>query len=166
MSTEYEKTKTNKNVHNVNSSRNKTNKNSNKISKLKVIHWNSNSIKDKIELLSDFLKVEKPDIMSINEIKCTESLANSLLYLENYYPVFKCRNNESGGVLLLIKAGIEFSEIKIPIKINREIVGANIKPQKITISIFSYYNAPQESISSDLFNYIRDSQQIISSWAI
>jgi hypothetical protein len=60
--------------------------NKNQKTNLKIIHWNCNSIKDKIDTLKAFLQDEKPDLMSLNEIKCNETEANNIFYIDNYLP--------------------------------------------------------------------------------
>jgi exonuclease III len=49
---------------------------SNQINKLNIIQWNCNSMINKCDLLSNFLNDFKPDIMMLNETKCTAEIAN------------------------------------------------------------------------------------------
>ena len=47
------------------------NRRSNRTNKqFKAIHWNCNSLKNKVSELKQFLRDHSPDIMSLNEIKC------------------------------------------------------------------------------------------------
>lgn len=92
--------------------------------------------------------------MSLNEIKCNNYWANTLLDIDGYNTVYKCRNNNGGGVAILIRDGIEFSENQIADKFNEEIVGINCKLNKINISFFSYYAAPNKDLNQELVSYI------------
>ena len=89
--------------------------------------------------------------MSLNEIKCSETMANDLLYLDNYVPIFKCRNHSGRGVALLIREDIESEEIFLPEDFEAEIIGAKVKINKKNIAIFSYYNPPNIKISKEIF---------------
>ena len=55
-----------------------------KNSTLKILHWNANSIKSKIDNLTTYILENEPDIILINEIKCNQTQALSLLNLEAY----------------------------------------------------------------------------------
>ena len=44
-----------------------------KNSMLKILHWNANSIKSKIDNLITYILDNEPDIILINEIKCNQT---------------------------------------------------------------------------------------------
>ena len=119
-----------------------------------VNHWNCNSIKNKELEFKLFLQQNKPDIVSLNEIKCCNNLANYIFNIEGYNSVFKCKDNRSGGVALVIKESIEFNENDISSKFNDQIVGINCTFKKLNISFFSYYNPPDKELNSEIFKYI------------
>ena len=52
---------------------------------IKVVHWNCNSIKNKINEFLVFIQLHKPDIVSLNEIKCCETWANETLNINGYH---------------------------------------------------------------------------------
>jgi exonuclease III len=47
-----------------------------KLNDIKVNHWNCNSIKNKQLEFKNYLHVNKPDVVSLNEIKCCNNWAN------------------------------------------------------------------------------------------
>lgn len=82
------------------------------INSLKIVHWNCNSIVNKIHDLKIYISLHEPDIISLNELKINEIKANLLFNdIVNYNFVCKCRNNHGGGVVLLIKNAISYEEI-------------------------------------------------------
>ena len=88
-----------------------------------VVHWNCNGIKSKIEELIVFCNENKPDFISLNEIKCNQMEANNNLNIKNYNYLHKTRNNNlGGGVAILIKNTIVFEKLDLDV-INSEIIG-------------------------------------------
>ena len=68
--------------------------NNNKKNKLKIIHWNPNSIHNKtIELKNFIIDNLKPDIISLNETKLSTFRANMILNFNNYNTIHKARDN-------------------------------------------------------------------------
>lgn len=143
---------------NTNNTPNSNNKNQNHC--IKLIHWNCNSIKgQKIEELKEFLMQAKPDIVSLNEIKCNKSNANAIFSdITNYNVIFKARSNAGGGVALLIKNSIIFDEIQIDINNDIELIGANLtinrNNSKESLEIYSYYNPPNVNLNLEALNKI------------
>ena len=72
----------------------KTNKKIQKIQNLKIIHFNCNGVVSKNLTKASFLKFEKPSIMSLNELRCSEPNANDVLRFENYNIYYKCREQK------------------------------------------------------------------------
>lgn len=120
----------------------------------KINHWNCNSIKNKDLKLKYFLEKNKPDVLSINEIKCNEYWANTKLCFENYNVIYKCRNNHGGGVAFLIRDNIKYIESNICQIFCEEIIGFSFKCNNTSLNIFAYYNSPNQEINRDIFNYI------------
>jgi exonuclease III len=78
-----------------------------------LIHWNCNSLNNKIEELKSFCLKFSPAIISLNETKISEFNASYILNVENYTTIHKARDknkNGAGGVALLIRQDIKFSE--------------------------------------------------------
>ena len=95
---------------------------------LVIVHWNCNGLSGKIEELKLFLKLESPGIISLNEIKCNQALANLNFNALNYNSCYKIRDNSiGGGVALLVKSSINFEELDLMNEFNCEIVGIKIK---------------------------------------
>ena len=122
---------------------------------IKVIHWNCNSIKNKINEFLIFIQLNKPDLISLNETKCCETWANELLCISGYNSAYKCRNINGGGVAILIKDKYEFDEITMEL-FNEEIIGITSKFNNKTIGFFSHYNPPNRELNIELFEYIQN----------
>ncbi len=76
---------------------------------LSVLHWNCNGLTSKIDQLKSYLLKKKPDIVSLNEIKCNTNSAIFNLNMLNYNSIFKVREgNMGGGVALLINKNHSF----------------------------------------------------------
>ena len=100
----------------------------------------------------------KPDILSLNELRCNKYWANELLNIEQYNVIHKCRvNNCGGGVAFLIKHNLVFNEIDI--EFNEEIIGFTTTINSINHSFFTYYNPPSNKLSSDIFEFIEKNFQ-------
>ena len=76
---------------------------------LKILHWNCNSIKSKTEDLKLFVLENKPDIILLNEIKCNQAQANSLLSINGFSTETKVRTENGGGVAILINNKIKYT---------------------------------------------------------
>ena len=88
--------------------------------KLNIIHFNSNGIKNKETILKIFIEQQRPQILSLNEIRCDEPTANNALRFYKYSTYYKRRINKNvkkirgGGAVLLIDESIDQEEIAIP----------------------------------------------------
>jgi len=122
-----------------------------------VVHWNCNGIKSKIEELIVFCNENKPDFISLNEIKCNQMEANNNLNIKNYNYLHKTRNNNlGGGVAILIKNTIVFEKLDLDV-INSEIIGIKIElKNKIKLHLFSYYNPPSSMLDPKIFENIEE----------
>ena len=141
-------------------------KNKKKIKKhknLKIIHFNCNGIISKSLTIGSFLKQEKPSIMSLNELRCTEPNANDSLRFENYNCYYKCRQPKGskqvgGGVALLIDEKLEQSEEPIPEQFQRtEAVSVKAKINDKWYTFVSIYNPPEQKLEKEFLNYINSS---------
>ena len=137
----------------------------NKLDSLKIIHWNCNGIKSKLDVLTQFLNTHKPDIMSLNEIKLSE--LEALLHLKEIAGskgYFKCRNSNGGGVCILINRQIDHFEVTLDVATHLEIVGIQAKINGLNVAFLSYYNPPYSShfpfrLDTTVFEYIEKSFQ-------
>ncbi len=128
--------------------------NQNLKNKFKVLHWNCNSIADKAIVFNLLIQKQKPDVISLNEIKCSVEEANLYLRFDGYYPIFKCRNSKGGGVALLVNENLNWEEIELPTQLKAEIIGIKIKTLNSEIAICSYYNSPKEKINKSVIDYL------------
>ena len=105
-----------------------------------IVHWNCNSIKNKIELLKFFLSNNKPDVVFLNEIKCNKVTCNLLFNeIKNYKCIYKYREkNNGGGVALLIKDEIQYDQCYLFENHNTEIIGIKVYLKDYEFFIFSY----------------------------
>ena len=128
--------------------------NINSINNIKIIHWNCNSVKNKIDELKQFLFINKPNIMSLNEIKCNEYEANEFLNINGYNNIYKVRAGKyGGGVALLVSDEMEYTELDLDPKFDIEAIGLNMVINKIK-HIISLYNPPQTNLNKEFFEYI------------
>jgi hypothetical protein len=66
-----------------------------------LIHWNCNSLKNKIEEFKLFCLKFNPQIISLNETKMSEFNASYILNIDNYITIHKARSNDKNGQYLL-----------------------------------------------------------------
>jgi hypothetical protein len=139
----------NKNKLSFNNSTNNTNK------FFTINHWNCQFIKNKVNEIIDHLNIIQPTILCINEVGTkNDKLLNEWFHDIKYQRVQKLRSKKKGGgVLIFIKDGIQFEEIKITS--NEEIIGIKLNlNNNMKIHIFSYYNAPHKKIDENLITNI------------
>jgi len=125
--------------------------------KFKILMWNCNSIKGKIEFFKMLLHKEKPDIVCLTETKCATAEAFHFLNINGYQATVYNRNNFGGGAALLI-ADKFFTEA---ICINQrfvdndvEFVGTRISLGNKDFNFFAYYNPPWRKPDRRLLKYI------------
>ena len=123
-----------------------------RISSLKIMHINIQSLRLKKERLINYLEEHKIEIASINE---TWLKPKHTFSLKSFNIVKKDRpNRASGGVCLLIKKGIKFEVIDLT-NFEEEIIGISLKNQNGNQwQIFSYYNPPKTHLNNQLLDYL------------
>lgn len=126
-----------------------------------ICHWNCNKFTEKRkEELSLFLANNKPDVLSLNEIKLDKNLGIQRLNFAGYHTIFRPRKSKKasagGAIALLIKKSPNLSYSELDISNNRklEIVGVCLTIESKKILIFSYYNPPHEKLNSVIFKKI------------
>ena len=124
---------------------------------LRIITWNANSVRNKMEELKIFLNRESPDIMTITETKLQPT---DKLKLNNYSIVRRDRENEyGGGVMILIKKGIPFRTRKIP---TTTIEAAAVDLPRNNITIVGAYNRPKNYYKGrDLTRVLNISKRVV-----
>ena len=84
--------------------------------RINMIHWNCNSLNNKIDEIKDFCFNHEPHIISLNETKLNDNRADYVLSIDKYNLIHKSRykdKNGAGGVALLIREDLKFSECKL-----------------------------------------------------
>ena len=147
-------TKTDKNLNNITKTNNNSNKNS--YFSLNLIHWNSNSIKNKIKEFTHFTNTISPSIISLNETKLNEASATKYLKLKNYSTIRKHRGdkNGAGGVALLVHNSISYKIIDELDHLNLELLAIEITINNESLIVITYYNPPTVALSRSLFTVL------------
>ena len=136
-------------LNNKNNNRNKINNNESE--KIVLVHWNCNSVNNKIDELKLFCVKYKPHIITLNK---TDDKAQYILQIDKYVLIHKSRRvdkNGAGGVALLIREDLKFCSKNLFDSLNLEICAINLTMNNKEISIISYYNPPQETFSEKIF---------------
>ena len=154
--------KQNNNIKSISSKENHNNvsKNSSNFS-LKFLHWNPNSIKNKIKEFKHFINIVSPSIISLNETKFNKVSAEKYLNIENYVSLHKHRSeqNGAGGVALLIHNSINFKIIDDLDFLNLELIAIEISIIDICFIVISYYNPPSSTLSHALFSILSSNKK-------
>jgi hypothetical protein len=61
---------------------------------INLIHWNCNSLNNKIEEFKSFCLKFNPQLISLNETKMSEFNAKYILAVNNYSTIHRSRNND------------------------------------------------------------------------
>ena len=155
------------NFNNVNSSNNfEINRqeleiNKNVDSRINIMHWNCNSLNNKIDEFKKFCSKYKPHIISLNETKMGVFNANYLLQIDNYITIHKARSNDKnggGGVALLIQKDIKYSVNGLFDSLNLEICAITLQINNMEVNLVSYYNPPNLQIYKTLFEILNRSK--------
>ena len=106
---------------------------------LKVVTWNANSIKNKLNELKDFLYINKYDIVGICETKIDDKFVLKI----PGYTVYNCNGNKfGGGVAIAVADNFEH----MPVKFNKikgiELVGVVITSNSLPLYICQAYIPP------------------------
>jgi exonuclease III len=125
---------------------------------LKLIHWNCNSLNNKIEEFKSFCITFNPQVISLNETKMSEFKAKYILNINNYTTIHKARNyskNDGGGVALLIRKDIKFSDCRLFDSLDLEICAINLSINGKETCVITYYNPPNLKLSEEVFHILR-----------
>ncbi len=79
---------------------------------VKIVSWNINSVRIRINLLVDLIKKIKPDIILLQEIKCS-NIDFPDFYTELGYSIIINGQKGKFGVASLVKKNLSFTEIKL-----------------------------------------------------
>jgi hypothetical protein len=123
---------------------------------LKVMHFNSQSIKNKKALLEHFLATNSIDVCSLNE---TWLSRKDEFRIRNFKSFRRDRpdNSGKGGVCLLVRQEIQAEEI--PHQLSSEIIIVRlhkVTKNKDNLIIVSFYNPPQVHLAEAVLKFIFD----------
>lgn len=127
---------------------------SKKQNNLKLLLFNANGIKSKLSEFKFYCEEQKPDIIFLNEIKMNQENANFFLKMSNFQTFEKVRNNQGGGVAILVKNEIQVSLENFFDHLKIEIICLKIKnTQKNKEMLFiTYYNPPNSTKRQNQLN--------------
>ena len=136
---------------------------SNSKNSLNILHWNCFSLtEERLIELSLFIndlseELNQPDVISLNEIKLNNELANHRLKIDGYRSLVKCRKKnplKGGGVALLIRDSIQFNLNDSFNKLfpDLEIISISIKMENNSkLDFITYYNPPEQEPKTKFF---------------
>ena len=120
---------------------------------LKIMHVNTQSLKNKIYEISAIMNEEKPDILTLNEtfLKDTDSIK-----FRGYNMIVKNRKTKNGGgVAILVKEDIVYNKIDLGSHKDTESIGISLQNNKKQLYIFTIYSPhgnTDEQIFKDITN--------------
>ena len=125
---------------------------------LSIVHWNCNSLNNKLIEFELFLNKYKPCIVSLNETKMNHERAKEKLKFEGYETFHRHRignMNGGGGVCILVKSNIISKQIDRLEASNLELIHLEIELNTASkLNFISHYNPPNNTVSEELFKTI------------
>lgn len=131
---------------------------------IKILHINARSIVsiDKRLQIRNLISENDPDFVSINETHLGEF---HNFNISGYHTIRDDRKNkDGGGVLLLIRCGIQFDRIKLNKYNSFELAGIYTVINGIRIAIFSMYIPDNNRFSHQIFETINNQINVPSIW--
>ena len=79
---------------------------------------------------------------------------NMLFEIQNYFPFHKTRNENGGGVVLLVKENLVCERIKLPPTVQEEeLIRIELKIEGKSHYIFCFYNPPQKTLNNKIIEF-------------
>ncbi len=122
---------------------------------MKIISWNVNSVRARIENILDYIKDSKPDILFLQEIKTLEESFPYETFKENGYDSYVYGQKSYNGVAFLSKLKIENIKkdfIKDNLKQSRIITGEIILDRK-KIKLINIYAPNGNPVNTEKYEY-------------
>ena len=122
---------------------------------MKIIPWNVNSVRARIENILDYIKDSKPDILFLQEIKTLEESFPYETFKENGYDSYVYGQKSYNGVAFLSKLKIENIKkdfIKDNLKQSRIITGEIILDRK-KIKLINIYAPNGNPVNTEKYEY-------------
>jgi exonuclease III len=121
---------------------------------LKIVHWNANSLKNKLDEFKMFIFSQNIDICIVTETKIGKNTAIDLSgFFESYNILTYYRKNEAGagGIFMFIKKDLNYFEINDFKKYNIEQIAIKLLFNNKLYVIIGLYNPPNKLLPKELF---------------
>ena len=125
---------------------------------IKVVTWNANFIKDKINEFRYFLYKKSYDIAGICETKTDKKFK---LKIPGYKVYLQSRDNRGGGVAIIIKENIEHDFFKLKSTCNLEAIAIKVYAHRESLTIVQVYKPPNKPLLVEDLNGLFCSQNMI-----
>ncbi len=125
---------------------------------MKIISWNVNSVRARIENILHYIKISNPDILFLQEIKTQNENFPSEIFRENGYNSYVFGQKSYNGVAFLSKSIIENIKtdfIKDKLKQSRIITGEILINKKKT-KLINIYVPNGNPVDSEKYEYKKD----------
>jgi exodeoxyribonuclease-3 len=122
---------------------------------MKIISWNVNSVRARVENILDYIKDSNPDILLLQEIKAQNESFPSDVFKKKGYHSYVFGQKSYNGVAFLSKSKIEninVDLIKDELKQSRIIVGEILIKKKIT-KLVNIYVPNGNPVDTDKYEY-------------
>ena len=135
--------------------------------KLKLVHWNCNSLYNKQAELYNFFNIFEPDIICLNETKLSKNRFENEIYIKNH-PKYKFLHkhrddflNGAGGVAIIVRNNLAFSINDELNNLNLELLCITIKLEHKDLYVVAYYNPPDAVLNEQLFSFLSNKHFIL-----
>ena len=122
---------------------------------MKIISWNVNSVRARIENILNYIKDSNPDILFLQEIKTQNENFPSETFKENGYNSYVFGQKSYNGVAIISKKkldGIKNDIFKDKNKQSR-IISAEVKHKKKTITLINIYTPNGNPVDTEKYTY-------------
>lgn len=110
---------------------------------VKVVTWNSNSIKDKLNELKLFLYENNVDIAGICETKTDLKFK---LKIPDYKAYLHSRDSRGGSVAIFVKQNIGHCFLKLNVTLNLEAIAVKLTTRRETVTVVQVYKPPNKPL--------------------
>ena len=125
---------------------------------MKIISWNVNSVRARIDNIIDYIKDSKPDVLLLQEIKTQEETFPKEIFKDIGYDSYIFGQKSYNGVAIISKFKIEninINFIKDELKQSRIITG-EISLGKKKIELINIYVPNGNPIDTEKYNYKKE----------
>ena len=125
---------------------------------MKIVSWNVNSVRARINNILDYIKGSKPDIIFLQEIKTLEENFPSEEFVKLGYECFVYGQKSYNGVAILSKikiSNVQKGYIKDHLNQSR-IISGEIKLKKKNIVLINVYVPNGNPVDTPKYNYKKD----------